>query len=237
MLKRSVDITFAGVLLVVALPLIVFAAILIKLDSEGPIIFRQVRVGRRFKPFHLLKLRTMTHSVNGPAYTLGADPRVTRTGRWLRRSKLDELPQLWHVLRGEMSLVGPRPVVPELTEEFRQEYERLLDVRPGLTDPAAIKYCQEAEILALVPDPLQFFKTVVTPEKLRISEAYLRRANVWSDLRVMARTLVALLASVRPAEASQSFRTQPQLFHLPEYALRKKGQPTGERAAMVSSFD
>ncbi len=237
MLKRIVDIALAGVLLIFALPLIVFAAILIKLDSEGPVIFRQFRVGRGFKHFHLLKLRTMTHLSDGPAYTLGVDPRVTRAGRWLRRCKLDELPQLWHVLRGEMSLVGPRPVVPELTEEFRDDYAHLLEVRPGLTDPAAVKYCQEAEILAMVPDPLQYFKTVVTPDKLRISAAYLQRANVWSDLGVMAGTLMALLVSSGLAGASHSFRTHSELLHNPEYLLRKTGQPVSEHAAVANLTD
>ena len=206
MLKRSVDIALAGVLLAVSLPLIVLAAILIKLDSEGSVIFRQVRVGRRFKRFHLLKLRTMSPAAAGPPYTLGADPRVTRIGCWLRRSKIDELPQLWHVLRGEMSLVGPRPVVPEMTEEFRLEYERLLQVRPGLTDPAAVKYCQEADALALVSDPLRYFKTVVTPDKLRISQAYMRRATVLSDLGILARTLIALAVSAIPAKNSAAVR-------------------------------
>ncbi len=115
MYKRSVDIALAGLLLAVSLPLLAMAAIVIKLDSEGPAIYRQVRVGRRFRPFQLLKLRTMRASCGCPVYTLGADERITRSGRWLRWFKLDELPQLWNVLRGEMSLVGPRPVVPELT--------------------------------------------------------------------------------------------------------------------------
>jgi lipopolysaccharide/colanic/teichoic acid biosynthesis glycosyltransferase len=193
-LKRSVDLVLAALLLVVALPLITVAAFLIRLDSRGPVIFRQLRFGRGFKPFHLLKLRTMAHSSAGPAFTLGADPRITRVGRWLRRSKVDELPQLWNVLRGEMSLVGPRPVVPQLTVEFNSDYQLLLKVRPGLTDPASLKYCREAEILALVPDPLRYFKTVVTPDKLRISRAYLRRATLWSDLGVMAQTAVVLLS-------------------------------------------
>ena len=192
MYKRSVDIALAGLLLAVSLPFLLIAAIFVKLDSEGPVVFRQVRVGRGFRRFELLKLRTMRASRGGSLYTLGADPRITRSGRWLRNCKLDELPQLWNVLRGDMSLVGPRPVVPELTAEFKQDYEKLLDARPGLTDPATLKYCRETEILALVPDPLEYFKTVVTPDKLRISQTYKQRANLWSDLGVMAETAVAL---------------------------------------------
>jgi len=185
----------AGLLLAVSLPFLAIAAIIIKLDSEGPVIFRQVRTGRRFRCFQLLKLRTMKTGCGGLPYTLGADERITRSGQWLRRFKLDELPQLWNVLRGDMSLVGPRPVVPELTVEFKHAYELLLETRPGLTDPATLKYCREVEILALVQDPNDFFKTVVTPDKLRISQAYQLRANLWTDLGVMAGTAVALLSS------------------------------------------
>lgn len=200
MFKRSTDIAVAAFMLVISLPFLAIAAIMIKLDSEGPVIFRQVRMGRQFRRFELLKLRTMRASKTGSIYTLGADPRITHLGRWLRCFKLDELPQLWNVLRGDMSLVGPRPVVPELTVEFKAAYESLLDARPGLTDPATLKYCREAEILALVPDPLEYFKTVITPDKLRISEDYQKRANMLSDLEVMARTAAALFHSGTAAD-------------------------------------
>jgi lipopolysaccharide/colanic/teichoic acid biosynthesis glycosyltransferase len=198
--KRSVDIVLAGLLLAVSLPLLAFAAIIIKLDSAGPVIFRQARTGRRFRCFEMLKLRTMRDCCGGPPYTLGADQRITRSGRWLRCFKLDELPQLWNVLRGDMSLVGPRPVVPELTAEFKQDYDLLLEARPGLTDPATLKYCREAEILALVLDPDDYFKTVVTPDKLRISHAYQLRANLWTDMVVLAGTAVALVQSAPAAD-------------------------------------
>jgi lipopolysaccharide/colanic/teichoic acid biosynthesis glycosyltransferase len=181
-LKRGLDIALAGLLLACVLPVLAVAALLIKLDSDGPVLFCQERMGRNFKCFRLIKLRTMKESSGGLAYTLGADPRITRVGRWLRWFKMDELPQLWNVLRGDMSMVGPRPVVPELAFEFKKSYETLLMERPGLTDPATVKYCREAEMLAVVPEPLRFFKRVVTPDKLRISEIYLRNANVWSDL-------------------------------------------------------
>jgi len=202
-LKRCVDITLGGLLLILALPFLAVAVVLIKLDSRGPALFCQLRMGRGFKPFKLLKLRTMTHLAAGTAFTLGADPRITRVGQWLRRFKLDELPQLWNVLRGEMSLVGPRPVIPELAMEFRRRYKRLLSVRPGLTDPATLKYCRETEILELVADPLRYFKTVMTPDKLRISQKYLRHATVWSDLGILARTGIALLPSLRMPTESQ----------------------------------
>jgi lipopolysaccharide/colanic/teichoic acid biosynthesis glycosyltransferase len=142
----------------------------------------------------------------GSAYTLGADSRITRAGRWLRWLKFDELPQLLNVLYGDMSIVGPRPVIPELTMEFKWEYERLLVVRPGLTDPATIKYCREAELLAGIPEPLRYFKTVVTPDKLRISLNYLEKANMISDLGVMVSTAVALY----PANLWPRFRPQAE---------------------------
>jgi lipopolysaccharide/colanic/teichoic acid biosynthesis glycosyltransferase len=191
-LKRSVDIVLSGILFALALPILAIASVVIKMDSRGPAIFRQDRMGRGFRRFQLLKLRTMQLSRDGPAITLGADSRITRSGRWLRWLKFDELPQLWNVLRGDMSMVGPRPVIPQLTMEFRWEYERLLKVRPGLTDPAAIKYCREAEVLASVPEPLKYFKTVVTPDKLRISMDYLPKADVLSDFGVMVKTAVVL---------------------------------------------
>ncbi len=192
-MKRCLDVLCALCLLLFALPTLLLCALVIKLDSRGPILFRQVRMGRHFCPFCMLKLRTMEHRSQGPLYTLGADPRVTAVGRWMRRYKLDELPQLWNVLRGEMSIVGPRPVIPELTHEFHRDYERLLSVRPGLTDPAALKYRNESDLLASVPDPLHHFKTVVTPDNLSLSADYLELATIWSDLTIMIRTAQALM--------------------------------------------
>jgi lipopolysaccharide/colanic/teichoic acid biosynthesis glycosyltransferase len=186
--KRFVDILFSAALLILAMPVLVLAALLIRLTSPGPVLFRQTRVGRGFQTFEIFKLRTMAHAEAGLAYTLGPDPRITPVGRVLRRSKLDELPQLWNVLCGQMSLVGPRPVVPELTREFREVYVFLLRARPGLTDPASLKYSQEAQLLARTSDPMQFFKTVVTPDKLRISFEYMRQANLWTDLKTIAMT-------------------------------------------------
>jgi lipopolysaccharide/colanic/teichoic acid biosynthesis glycosyltransferase len=200
-LKRCIDVSLAVLFLLPALPILLLCAVIVKLDSVGPVLFRQARAGRGFRRFQLLKLRTMEHCRAGSPYTLGEDPRITRAGRWLRRSKLDELPQLWNVLRGDMSLVGPRPVLPQLAEEFRREYKKLLMVRPGLTDPASLMYCRETEILALVPDPLAYFKAVVTPHKLRLSQAYLERANVWRDFAVMGQTVAALTAPIFNADA------------------------------------
>ena len=190
MVKRSFDIAFSAALLLCALPVLMLAALLIRLTSPGPVLFRQTRIGRGFRSFEILKLRTMAYAEAGLAYTLGPDPRITPVGKFLRRSKLDELPQLWNVLRGQMSVVGSRPVVPELTREFRDEYVFLLRARPGLTDPASLKYSQEARLLARSSDAMEFFKTVVTPDKLRISFEYMQQANLWTDLKTIGMTAV-----------------------------------------------
>jgi lipopolysaccharide/colanic/teichoic acid biosynthesis glycosyltransferase len=187
--KRLVDVFVASFLLLLALPLLLPAALLILLTSPGPVFFRQVRMGRNYQPFEILKLRTMRHGVAGLAYTLGRDPRITPIGEWLRRTKLDELPQLWNVIRGEMSLVGPRPVLPELTYEFREFYIYLLRTRPGLTDPASLKYSQESRLLGQAADAMGFFKNVVTPDKIRMSLEYMDRATVWTDLGTMVMTV------------------------------------------------
>lgn len=188
MVKRVLDVVLSAVLLVLALPVLLVSAVVIRMSSPGPALFRQVRMGRGFRTFEILKLRTMADAAGGLAYTLGADPRITPFGRWLRRTKVDELPQLWNVLRGEMSLVGPRPVLPELTAEFRFHYRLLLRVRPGLTDPASLKYSQEARLLEQTRDPMRFFKTVVTPDKISISLEYMDRATWWSDAVTLAMT-------------------------------------------------
>jgi lipopolysaccharide/colanic/teichoic acid biosynthesis glycosyltransferase len=188
LIKRAVDIVLSVVLLLSCLPILALAAIAIWLTSPGPILFRQRRMGRGFRSFEILKLRTMAHAEAGLAYTLGPDPRITPLGYLLRRTKIDELPQLWNVLRGEMSLVGPRPVLPELTAEFQEYYAFLLRARPGLTDPASLKYSQETTLLARAIDPMRFFKTVVTPDKIRISFEYMGRANLWTDTVTLVMT-------------------------------------------------
>lgn len=203
MLKRSLDFTLSGLLLAVTLPLMLIAAVLIQVETGDSALFVQRRMGRGFRMFQLWKLRTMRSSGVGPLFTLGADPRITLVGWWLRRFKIDELPQLWNVLRGDMSLVGSRPVVPELAEEFEANYVRLLVARPGLTDPATVKYCREVELMALVPDPLDYFKNVIMPDKLRISLAYLERATVRSDIAVLMRTAVALMTAAAPVLTGQ----------------------------------
>jgi lipopolysaccharide/colanic/teichoic acid biosynthesis glycosyltransferase len=154
-MKRMVDIAIAVTLLILLAPALGLVAILIRLDSPGPALFCQERVGRKFRGFWIYKFRTMVEgaAAKGPSITANADPRVTRVGAWLRRTKIDELPQLWNVLRGDMSIVGPRPELRQYVDRFQDEYRELLKVRPGLTDPSSLKYADEARVLAGATDP------------------------------------------------------------------------------------
>lgn len=184
--------------LVLLAPLLAAIALAVKVDSPGPVFFRQERVGRHFRRFRLLKFRTMVAGAEGgPALTAGDDPRVTRAGRLLRRFKLDELPQLVNVLRGEMSLVGPRPELPCYVERFRRDYEELLSVRPGLTDPASIKYADEAELLGRAADAEAEYLREVLPDKIALAKAYVRERSLLSDLGILWRTAARLVGAAR----------------------------------------
>lgn len=192
-MKRVLDVTLSAAGLVVLSPLLLLAALLVKLDSPGPAVFTQVRVGRRFTPFVIYKFRTMrTDGPGGRPISVGDDPRITRVGRWLRRTKIDELPQLFNVLKGDMSLVGPRPELPRYVEMFRDDYAEVLQVRPGLTDPASIKYRNEAALLARSAAPETEYVERILPDKIRLAREYVRRASVATDLSLMIRTLAGL---------------------------------------------
>ena len=202
MVKRTFDIVAALAGLVLFSPVLLLAAVAIRADSVGPIIFRQRRVGRYFQPFLIYKFRTMRHEVDSRrAITVDGDAPVTRVGRWLRASKADELPQLFNVLRGDMSIVGPRPEVPRYVELFRQEYRAVLRVRPGLTDPAAVKYRDESALLSRARDPEAEYVRRILPDKIRLSTDYVRHASLLLDVQVVVRTLVALLPGSRGALA------------------------------------
>jgi lipopolysaccharide/colanic/teichoic acid biosynthesis glycosyltransferase len=194
MLKRAIDLVAAAVGLLLLAPLLVLVAVLIKLDSEGPIFFKQERIGRAFRPFLIYKFRTMVKQAPqlGPAITVGQDARITRMGRLLRRTKIDELPQLINVLNGEMSLVGPRPEVPEYVEAFRQEYEEILSVRPGITDLASLKFIDEASLLARAIDPERTYRECVLPRKLALARQYVRERSLGMDAVLLVRTFCGL---------------------------------------------
>ncbi len=211
MAKRAFDLLGAALGLLLLAPLLAVLALLIKRDSPGPVFFRQRRIGRGGQAFRIHKLRTMVAGADGPPLTVGADPRITRTGAWLRRTRLDELPQLIDVLRGDMSLVGPRPEVPEFVALYPAALrERVLSVRPGIVDPASLAFRDEAALLAAAPDPQRAYAEQVLPEKLRLSADYIDRATLWSDLRLIVRTIATLMAAqaagTPPSKAPQARR-------------------------------
>jgi len=200
-LKRCLDLVVAIVLLLVLSPVLAVAAIAVKCSGSGPIFFRQTRVGRGGKPFEILKFRTMrTTSSPGPLITGAGDPRVTRVGRVLRRWKVDELPQLVNVLRGEMSFVGPRPEVPRYVDMFAEQYRELLAVRPGITDLASMAFRDEEILLGRSPDPEDLYVREILPRKLALSHAYVRRRSFGLDLRLIARTVATILGWPRTGE-------------------------------------
>jgi len=193
-MKLAFDLVVASLGLVLLLPLMAIAALLVKLDSSGPIFFRQERMGKGFRPFFIYKFRTMTHhpSGTGRRLTIGDDSRITRVGRFLRKTKIDELPQLINVLKGDMAFVGPRPEVGEFVELYRQDYEEILKVRPGITDLASLKYRDEATFLGNFNNPAEAYVTQILPDKIQLAKDYIRRSSFFFDLRVILKTLLKL---------------------------------------------
>jgi lipopolysaccharide/colanic/teichoic acid biosynthesis glycosyltransferase len=192
-LPRGADVLLSALGLVVTSPILALSAAAIALTSRGPVLFRQLRVGRDGEPFTLVKFRTMRSSP-GRAVTARDDPRITRVGRLLRRTKLDELPELWNVLRGEMSLVGPRPEVPELVDRESPVWREILRVRPGVTDPVTLQLRDEESLMAGVSgDRDRYYREVLQPRKLSGYRDYLRRRTWRSDARVLLETGVAVL--------------------------------------------
>ena len=196
-MKRLFDIVAAISGLVVLFPLFAVTALLVKVDSPGPIFFRQKRMGKKFKPFFICKFRTMVEDApkTGSSITFGDDPRITRVGRLLRQSKIDELPQLLNVLKGDMSLVGPRPEVPYYVELFRSDYEEILSVRPGITDLASLKYSDEAAVLGGTKNPEDEYIHRLLPEKIAMAKEYLRRSSFLFDLKLIFETVGKLVRS------------------------------------------
>lgn len=194
MAKRLFDMSVSAVaLLLLALPMLLIA-FWIRMDSPGPALYRQERVGRHGQPFRIHKFRTM-HLRTGEDLPLTAegDARITRAGRWLRGRRLDELPQLWNVLCGQMSLVGPRPEVDRYVQQVPADLRAIvLSVRPGVTDPAALAHRHEGEILARAKDPEQCYLKDILPNKVRMQADYIRRATLLTDLQVLAKTATVL---------------------------------------------
>jgi len=197
MLKRVVDIIVSAAGLVVLAPLFALVAFAIKLDSKGPVFFRQERIGRGFRKFLIYKFRTMSPDApqRGGPLTSAGDPRITRLGGVLRKTKIDELPQLINVFRGDMTLVGPRPEVSRYVDLFRSDYEEILRVRPGITDLASLKYRDEASLLGRADDPEREYLTRVLPDKIALAKEYVRRSSFVFDMTLILKTIVKISAS------------------------------------------
>lgn len=191
--KRVLDVIGASLALLCLLPLLLLLAALVRLSSPGPIFFRQQRVGRGGRLFWLYKFRTMRVANSGPAITARGDGRITPVGRRLRQWKLDELPQLLNVLRGEMSLVGPRPEVPEYVRHYTEEQRQVLTVRPGITGLTQVEFRNEEALLAGRADVEACYLGTLLPAKLQLDLCYIRERTLAGDLRLLLRTVLALL--------------------------------------------
>ena len=195
MLKRTFDVVASGLGLIVLSPLFVVLAIWIKADSKGPVFYRQVRVGRHNRDFRLYKFRSMRPDSDkkGLITVGGHDPRVTRSGYYIRKYKLDELPQLINVFLGDMSLVGPRPEVRKYVDMYTPEQMHVLDVRPGITSLASIRYRNENDILAKASDPDRAYVTQVMPDKIAIDLEYVPKASLLTDIRLIFMTFKEII--------------------------------------------
>lgn len=194
-MKRIFDIVFSIIGLVLFFPLFIGVAILIKLNSRGPVFFTQIRIGQNFKPFRLYKFRTMRVDASEKGLPISAegDPRITKFGRFLRKTKIDELPQLLNVLKGDMSLVGPRPEVEKYVNQYREDYEEILKIRPGMTDIASLAYSNEEAILKDKKNPEEYYIHVLLPEKIKLAKEYVRRASLIYDLKLIFLTIFKLV--------------------------------------------
>jgi lipopolysaccharide/colanic/teichoic acid biosynthesis glycosyltransferase len=190
--RRLLDFVVAAVLLLLLLPVILVAMVLIKLDSPGPIFYRGRRVGYKGEDLRMLKFRKMNDGASGAKITAGKDHRLTRVGVWLTRLKIDEIPQLWHVLKGEMSLVGPRPEDPEFVAMMQADYELILEVRPGVTGYSQIAFAEEIDILD-PENPLAHYVDRLLPQKLGLDKMYARECSTWLNLRILAWTAAAVV--------------------------------------------
>ena len=215
-MKRGVDIiaSFCGLLLLS--PLFLMVALAIKTDSRGPVFFRQERIGKGFRPFWIYKFRTMVQDApqRGGTLTAGGDPRITRVGKILRQTKIDELAQLINVHRGDMSLVGPRPEVRRYVELFRKNYEIILTVRPGITDLASLKYRDESALLSRSTNPEEMYVRHILPDKLWLAEEYIRRSSLAFDMVLIFKTLGKLMVT-RNSTQDGHLETSPPAYREP----------------------
>ncbi len=212
-MKRLFDLAIVVPGLIVLSPLLLLVAVCVKCASPGPVLFRQQRIGLGGRSFLIYKFRTMVagRDVDGPQFTVSNDPRITKVGRWLRRSKLDELPQLLNVLAGDMSLVGPRPQVSTIVSHYPTEVRDIVfSVRPGITDPATIRFRHEEELLSRVADPERFHLNSVLPYKLSMYVHYVQQQNLRSDMLILLQTVACVVRSrraTRPASVAPNSAT------------------------------
>jgi lipopolysaccharide/colanic/teichoic acid biosynthesis glycosyltransferase len=214
MLKRLFDLVFAVIGLVVLSPVFLAVALWVKMSDRGPVLFRQERVGLGGRRFWMLKFRSMVVNARtaGPSITRKGDARITPPGRILRKTKLDELPQLWNVLVGEMSFVGPRPEVPEYVAKYTPEQRRVLALKPGITDLATLEFRNEEEMLSEVGRGQKakaverFYLEYCVPRKIQLNLEYARRASLWQDVRIILRTLFPIFEAKRRTPAHKALR-------------------------------
>lgn len=191
-IKRIFDIVCSGLGLIILSPFLLFVAIRIKMESDGPILFKQIRVGEKGKEFKILKFRTMVVDAEklGRQITVGNDSRITKIGGFLRKYKIDELPQLINVFKGDMSLVGPRPEVPRYVDMYTDQQRKVLDVKPGITDLASIRYRDENELLGKAENPDEFYINTIMPDKLALNMEYINKSNIFLDVYIILKTIL-----------------------------------------------
>ncbi len=194
-LKRVMDIALSVFAILLLCPLFVLISIAIQLDSEGPVFYRQERVGKNGVPFRIFKFRTMQAHADkqGLSITVGSDSRITRVGGFLRKTKLDETAQVFNVLLGDMSFVGPRPEVPKYVDLYTPWQQQVLLVRPGITDYASIAYRNESDMLAKAEHPESFYINTIMPEKIKLNMKYLHEISLYTDVKLILKTIIAIV--------------------------------------------
>jgi lipopolysaccharide/colanic/teichoic acid biosynthesis glycosyltransferase len=202
--RRAIDAVVAALALLASAPLVIIAAVAIVVEDRGPVFFSQHRVGRGGIPFRIFKLRSMTVCNTGPSISASDDARITRIGKILRRHKIDELPQLWNVFKGDMSLIGPRPEVRGFVDLNDARWREVLSVRPGITDAATVLFSDEESLLAGVTDRESYYRSVILPVKLDMNIDYLRARSTWTDFKLLVRTIrVVVIPALNSSSASR----------------------------------
>ncbi len=198
LLKRMFDVLMSFIGIIILLPLMIIIGIIIKLTSKGPILFKQIRVTKNSKLFQIYKFRTMRENSEGnKQITVGNDSRITGIGKILRKTKLDEIPQLFNVIKGEMSLVGPRPEVPKYVELYNDEQKRILQVSAGITDYASIYFSNESELLGKADNPEKFYIEKIMPYKIELNQKYIENINIFTDIKIIILTILKIAGFIK----------------------------------------